>query len=80
MLVQVTSMLATVSLSQMLLSKDSQTPKAQMFVESKIPRAWTANIHLQMIPHMYLSPRSYSAQGNTRILDQLTEVSLHTVH
>jgi len=26
-------------------------------------RAWTTNIHLQMIPHVYLAPRSYSALG-----------------
>ena len=36
-----------------------------MFSECKIPRAWNANIHLQMVPHWYLSPRSYSALGNT---------------
>lgn len=43
----------------------------------KIPRAWTADIHPQIIlhipkkisesPHMYLSPRGYSAVGNTTI-------------
>ena len=44
--------------------------------------AWTTNIHLQMIPHVYLAPRSYSVLGNTRMLDKLTKVSRHisTVH
>ena len=42
-------MLATAAVSQchMLLSNIFQTPKAQVFSECKIPRAWTTNIHLQ---------------------------------
>ena len=40
-----------------LTSKSGQLPilKAQMFTECQIPRAWTTKIHLEMIPHMYLS-------------------------
>ena len=75
--------LATVSYWQMSLSNIFQTLKAQMFSECKISRASSTNIHLQMIPLMYLPPpRSYSALGNTRILKQFTKVSLHisTVH
>ena len=60
-----------------------------MFSECKISRASSTNIHLQMIPLMYLPPkklqcsREYKGiQGNTRILKQFTKVSLHisTVH
>ena len=40
----------------MLLSNILQTPKAQMFIECKIPRAWTTNIHLQMIHTTCVSP------------------------
>ena len=53
----------------MLLSNVSQTAKAQMFGECKVPsRVWNTIIHLQMIPQIYLSHISYSALGNTRIL------------
>ena len=61
----------------MLLSNICQTPKAQMFSECKIPRTWTANIHLLMIPHMYLSP---SALGNTTIPNQPREMCFSTVY
>ena len=62
----VNKMLATVSYSdKSCLVTSSQTPKAQMLSECKIPRAWNANIHLQMVPHRYLSPSSYSALRNT---------------
>ena len=31
----------------------------------------------QMIPHVYLSPKSYGALGNTRMLNKLTKVSVN---
>jgi len=31
------------------------------FTKCKISSAWTTNIHLEMISHVYLAPRSYSA-------------------
>ena len=43
----------------------SQTSKAQMFSKCKIPKASNSNVHLQMVLHGYLTPRSYSALGNT---------------
>ena len=49
-----------------------------MFSKCKISRAWTTNIHLQMLPHVYLGPRSHSALGNARMLNKLTKVS-HTL-
>ena len=48
-----------------------QTPKAQMFTECKIPRAWTTNIHLQRIPLMYLAPPEAAVYEGWETLSQL---------
>ena len=48
-----------------------------MFIKFKISRAWSTNIHLQMIPHVYLAARSYSALGNTRMYLGTFQMFIH---
>ena len=55
LVVQANKMLATVSVSGKCSLVTSS--KAHLFSECKIPRAWTTDIHLLSMPHMYLSPQ-----------------------
>ena len=54
----------------MLLCNISKLPRHRCLVDANPQNMDHANIHWQMIPHIYLAPRSYSALGNTRVLYQ----------